>query len=568
MKSLHKRITTLQGEYVQNFERTRVRLFAVVTFFALAFLIVGFRLIILMGPNAFHTTTPKASEILSSTEAAPRRVNITDANGIILATSLATRSLYADPKYVNDAALLARELTEVFPDLDYDELYADLRKDRRFIWVKRHLTPKEQAKVLKIGDPALALQTEYRRVYPQGSLTAHIIGFTNTDGTGIAGIEKEYEKALLKGGSDLQLTIDTRLQDLLKTEILKSVREYKAIGGSGIVMDARNGEVLAMVSLPDFDPHRYNTASDNARFNRNTVGVYEMGSTFKVFSTAAALENKTAYLSDMYDVSEPLKSSRFTIRDFHMIDEPVSLTEVFIHSSNIGTALMAEELGAEKLQNFYRDLGFFSRAEIDIPERGMPITPGRWRDITTLTASYGHGIAVSPMHVVRATAAMVNGGTLPDPHFVKIKGTHEKPQLSIISPQTSANLRGLMTLAVEEGTGSRVKQDHIWVGGKTGTAEKVTSRGYTEDKLFSSFVGVFPSNEPRYVVLVAIDEPKGTKDSFGYATGGWTSAPVVSRVIEYMAPMMEETRHLTKTDFPELDALRQYIKEDEDHAAF
>lgn len=568
MKSFHKRITVLQGEYVQNFDRTRTRLFAVVAFFTLAFAIVALRLIVLMGPNAFHDAPKPQSAVLSSNEAAPKRVNITDANGIILATSLPTQSLYADPKIINDADLLTQKLMDVFPNLDRDRLYTDLTRDRRFVWIKRHLTPRQQAKVLAIGDPALALQTEYRRVYPQGSLTAHVTGYTNTDGIGIAGVEKQHEALLLKGGEDLQLTIDTRLQDLLKTEMLKSIRQFNAIGGSGIVMDAHSGEILAMISLPDFDPHRYNTASENAKFNRNTVGVYEMGSTFKIFSTAAALENKTAHLSDMYDVRKPLRISRFQIRDFHPIKEPISLADVFVRSSNIGTALMAQEMGAEKLQNFYSDLGFFSRVRIDIPERGMPIIPDRWRKVNTLTASYGHGIAVSPMHVARATAAMVNGGTLPDPHFMKIKGSHQKPSLSVLSPETSAQLRGLLTLTVEEGTGSRVKQDHIWVGGKTGTAEKVTASIYNAGKLFSSFVGVFPSNDPRYIVLVAIDEPKGNKDSFGYATGGWTAAPVVSRVIEYMAPMMSETRHLTKTDFPEMEALRQYIAEDEKHVAF
>ena len=565
MKTLHRRITTLQGEYVQNFERTRVRLFMVTLFFAFTFAVIAGRLFYLMGPTAFHTKAPRPT-YTSADNTAPKRADIMDRNGIILATSLVTQSLYADPKLVDNPAELAAELHDNFPDLNEKALAHDLSQPRRFIWVKRHLTPKQQARVLAIGDPALAMKSEYRRLYPQSNLISHIAGYTNTDGIGIAGIERQYNDRLLTDGTPLQLTIDTRLQYILKSEMEKSIKHFNAIGGSGIVMNVQTGEILAMVSLPDFDPHRYNTADPNAQFNRNTVGVYEMGSTFKIFSTAAALNNGTAELPDMFDVREPLKIGRFRIHDYHAMKRKISLAEVFIESSNIGTALMADEMGGEKLQAFFNDLGFSSKPVIDLPERSRPIVPARWRRVTTMTASYGHGIAVTPVHVARAVAAIVNGGILPQPHLAARKNQNKPPTpgVSIISPQTSSIMRGLLALTVEKGTGSKVKHDNIWVGGKTGTAEKAAAHGYAKNKLFSSFAGVFPADNPQYVILVAIDEPKGTKDSFGYATGGWTSAPVVGKVVEYMAPMMTETRHLEKKPFPAMEALLQYVKEEED----
>ncbi len=561
MRGIHRRITTLQGEYVQNFERARTRFFALVMFFSLAFLIVVGRLVYLMGPGILA-----GDQIVqvSQNAPAPKRANIVDRNGMLIATSLETKSLYADPKFVKDAKKLAFKIAEIFPGLDASELESDLNKKSRFVWVKRHLTPKQQAAVLEIGDPALNVQTEYRRVYPQDHLFSHVIGYTNIDGQGIAGLEKYYDDILLSDQKDMVLNLDTALQDILRSETQKSMQEFSAIGGSGIVMDVNSGEILAMVSLPDFDPNKPDPSDTTAMFNRNTVGVYEMGSTFKPFAFAAALEDKVTRVNKIYDVSEPLKYGRFRIRDYHPYKRPITATEVFIHSSNIGTAQMALDLGTEKLKDFYDDLGFFDKVTIDLPERGSPILPSVWREVNTVTASYGHGIAVSPLHVVRATAAMVNGGTLPYPHLAQNAQHTDKPQISVISPETSDMIAGLLALTVEKGTGSKAAHQDIWVGGKTGTSEKISATGrYEEKKLLSSFVGVFPADNPQYVMLVSVDEPKGTKKSFGFATGGWTSAPVVGKTIEYMKPSMPSLNVANKKPFPTLAALEKFITEED-----
>lgn len=562
MRELHKRMTTLQGEYVQNFERARTRFFAIAMFFSLAFLIIAARLVYLMAPGIL---SEPAIVKTAPTPPAPKRANITDRNGMMVATSLATTSLYADPKFVADPQKLARHITKIFPDLDTADLTETLSKKRRFVWIKRHLTPKQHAAVLEIGDPALNMQTEYRRIYPQDHLFSHIIGYTNIDGTGIAGVEKKYDERLLSENGAIKLTLDTTLQDILRNEIQKSMTEFSAVGGSGIVMDVHTGEILAMVSLPDFNPNDPDPKNKDAMFNRNTVGVYEMGSTFKTFAVAAALENKATRPGQKYDVSEPLKYGRFRINDYHPFKRNITATEVFIHSSNIGTAKMALDLGTDKLKDFYNDLGFFSKIAVDLPERGTPLLPSPWREINTVTASYGHGIAVTPLHVVRATAAMVNGGNLPYPHLVQSAEIDQTPQMSVISPETSHLIAGLLALTVEKGTGSKAAHEDIWVGGKTGTSEKIGASGkYQDKKLLSSFIGVFPADHPQYVMLVTIDEPKGTKKSYGYATGGWTSAPVVGKVIEYMKPAMAELNIATKQPFAALEALETFVTEDED----
>ena len=552
MRNLHRRMTTLQGEYVQNFEKARTRFFAVTMFMCLAFLIVAGRLVYLMGPTIL--SQPEPAVLTAENAAAPKRNNIVDRNGMLLATSLSTRSLYADPKLVDDPTGLAEELLKIFPTLDKQTLIDDLSKDRRFVWIKRHITPKQYAAVLEVGEPALSTKKEFKRFYPQGALMSHIIGYTNTDGTGIAGLEKEYNTQLTQTDQPLRLTIDVTLQDVLRENIQSSMEEFEGIGGSGVILDVKTGAVMAMVSLPDFDPHDYATADQNSMFNRNTVGVYEMGSTFKTFTVAAALEHEATQLQKQYDVSEPLRYGRFRIRDYHPFKRPISMPEVFIHSSNIGTAQMALDTGGDALKAFYRDLGFFDRVAIDLPERGHPILPNPWREVSTVTSSYGHGIAVSPLHV----------GTLPPLHLTAEGDQADAPAVSVISPETSNLISGLMALTVEEGTGSKAKVDGMWVGGKTGTSEKIGPGGYQKKKLYSSFIAIFPADNPQYVILVSIDEPKGQKQSFGYATGGWTAAPVVQKTISYMKTAMPDLYDIRKPPFPALQSLAAYVKEDDE----
>jgi cell division protein FtsI (penicillin-binding protein 3) len=387
----------------------------------------------------------------------------------------------------------------------------------------------------------------------------HLLGYVDSDNSGIAGLEKQFEGLLAKGDEPLRLTIDMRVQHLMREELGAAMREFQAKAATGIVMDARNGEILAMVSLPDFDPNHPGKAGDGERFNRATLGVYELGSTFKVFTTAMALDAGAASMGKRYDATKPLRVSRFMIRDYHAKKRWLTLPEVFVYSSNIGAALMAQDIGGKRQQDYLGKLGMLDTLRVELPETGKPISPEVWRPGNTMTNGFGHGIAVSPLHLVSGVAAAVNGGVLRQPTIVA--GEHrdgDREPRRVFKKQTSEQIRRLMRLTVENGTGRNADAVGYAVGGKTGTAEKPDAKGYEGKRLLSSFIGAFPINDPRYVVLALLDEPKGTKATQGYATGGWVAAPVVRRVIERMAPMLGMAP--VEDDAPGMRELETYVK--------
>jgi len=522
-------------------ETGRSRLLATAAMFMLCFGAVALKTVdatVLAGGQE-PTHTQAAAALAPSTA----RADILDRNGVKLATSVPTASLYADPKLVIEPELAARRLAAVLPGLDAGALLADLSSDRRFVWVRRNLTPAQQYEINRLGIPGLFFQREERRIYPQGSLAAHVVGFTGVDNTGLTGVEKRFDNYLREGQGPLQLSLDVRVQHVLRKEIQHTIDEFDAIGGAGMVMDVHTGELLAMVSLPDFDPHQPPTgeAKDedtDPRFNRNTLGVYEMGSTFKIFNSAMVLESGRARLNDMFDASKPLRYGRHTISDFKGKYRWMSVAEIFQYSSNIGSVKMAETVGPLVQKEFMASLGFTRPVSLEVPERGSPMVPAQWREVNMATISYGHGMSVSPAHLVAATAAMVNGGLLFAPTLLKSAPGQEPEGTRVISERTSAQLRKLMRLVVSEGTAKTADAQGYIVGGKTGTAEKVKGRSYSGNARISSFVGAFPIHDPRYVVYVMVDEPKGNKRSFGYATGGWTAAPAVGRIVAQIGPLL------------------------------
>lgn len=518
-------------------ETARSRLLVGGGLVAAAFLAVGFRLV-----DVSVIETPEQTRIASQrTVAGPMqmaRAEIVDRNGVLLATSLGTASLYANPHKVPDAAVAARRLAGVLPERSVAELTALLSSDRNFVWLERNLAPREQYEVNRLGIPGLDFQREERRVYPNGPLAAHVLGFTNIDNAGIAGIEKSFDESLKSRRDALSLAIDIRVQQVLRHELAMQIEKFKAIGGGGLVLDAQTGEIVAMVSLPDFDPNVPGSTSDDERFNRMTLGVYELGSVFKIFNHALALETGVATLASRYDATKPIRVGRFTINDFHPEKRWLTLPEIFKHSSNIGSAKMALDAGGAAQKKFMSDLGLLRRTSIELPEQGLPMYPGTWRDVNTMTISFGHGIAVSPLHLATAVAAIVNGGILHPPTLIRRKPEDVVPGTRVVSAATSQKMRGLLRLVVEDGTGRNADAAGYLVGGKTGTAEKQVNGRYKRKALISSFVAAFPIHAPRYVVLAMLDEPKGIKESYGYATGGWTAAPVVSRVIARAAPLL------------------------------
>ncbi len=540
---------TIMGNKSSALEKARSRLVLLSAFFIIAYLVVAIRmfdLMILQGMFFVDENITQEKQAISTL--APkemRRADIVDRNGVLLATSLKTASLFADPKLVVDAQETAKELAKLFSSQSYESYLEKLQKKNRFVWLKRNLIPSEQNKIMLIGDPGLAFREEYQRVYPQGELVSHTIGYVSQDNKGLAGLERAFQPLLSENKKEVSLktTLDVRLQHALRQEIQNTIEKFSAKAGTGLIMDVNNGDVLAMVSLPDFDPNVKGKMSDDTAFNRASLGVYELGSVFKIFSTAALVESNDNALTMTFDATEPLKRGRYTIRDYHPEKRILTVPEVFMVSSNIGTALMGESIGTDGLKAFYKKLGLFEKPDTVLPEVGSPLYPRPWRDINTLTASYGHGIAVSPLQLVTAVSTIVNGGYSVRSRFIlpeqeKHENTFETASVRVIKEETSQVMRGLLRLVVTDGTARKAEVTGYEVGGKTGTAEKPGAHGYDRNKLISSFVGVFPTSAPKYVVFVAIDEPHGIKESYGYATAGWTAAPAAGRIIKRMASLL------------------------------
>jgi len=544
--SYTKGCQALDGTAKQALDTARNRLLMTGALFLIAFTVIGARLIDLTMMRDGHE--PRLAQSAGLGILKKERADIIDRRGVLLATSLATSSLYANSRRILDAEEAVEKLKSVLPDLDEKLTRTRLTSRHSFVWIYRHLTPRQKYAVNCLGIPGLYFQYEESRVYPHGNLAAHVLGFSGIDHHGLAGIERSLNDELRESSDPLKLTLDIRVQSILHQELSRAREEYQAIGGTGMVMDAHNGEVLALVSLPDFDPNNPVNINDEASFNRATLGVYEMGSTFKIFTTAMALESGTVGLDGGYDATEPIQIGRFTIRDHYPKRRWLTVPEILIYSSNIGAAKMASDVGTANQRAFLHKLGMLSPAAIELPEVGAPLVPSPWRKINTMTVAYGHGLAVSPIQLTTGIATMINGGLFyPATLLPRVKretGTIERapekgePGSHVLSPDTSEQIRRLMRLVVVEGTGKRAAVNGYLVGGKTGTAEKSARGGYSAKALLSSFVSAFPMTAPRYVVFVMLDEPKGTEETFGHATGGWVATPVVRRVIARTAPML------------------------------
>ena len=417
--------------------------------------------------------------------------------------------------------------------------------------MKREITPRQQAEVHRLGIPGVGFVPENKRVYPNGVAAAHVLGFANIDNVGIAGIEKYIDAQGLQDlngagfavqSADLTpvaLSIDLRAQHALRDELAKALDKYKAKAAAGTIVDVNTGEVVALVSLPDFDPNNPVDALDKERINRINVGVYEMGSTFKAITTAMALDSGRFTINSTFDARAALRYGRFTINDFHAQHRVMSVPEVFIYSSNIGTARMALGIGVDGHKAFLRKMGQLDRLRTELPESAEPIIPPRWGELNTMTIAFGHGLAVAPLQAVMATAALVNGGYLIPPTFLKRNPTEARELATrVIKPETSEAMRYVMRLNAERGSASRAAVAGYFVGGKTGTAEKVVGGRYAKNKLLTTFMAIAPSDKPRYLFLTVLDEPQGLPETQGVATSAWNSAPVTGAIVERVAPLL------------------------------
>ncbi len=465
------------------------------------------------------------------------RYNIVDRNGTVLATTLTSWDISVNPTKVKDPEEVAKQLTKVLQGVNEQDLLKKLTSDSNFKYIKRGATPQELEAVNWLGYHFLTYEAVNKRAYPQGPLFSHILGGVNIDNVGTAGIEKSFDAELKE--HEIQLSLDTSVQEMVRTNLKNGIQKYKAEGGLGMVIDINTGEMLASVSLPDYDPEMPAGKDTEDRFNMPTLGVYEFGSVFKLFNTAMALENKVVKVTDKIDASHPLKIGRKTMEDFHGQNRVLSVTEVLIHSSNIGSAKIALAAGYEKQRDFLRKFNFYDKLAIPLPERGTPLynTKDKWAEIESANVSFGYGIAVTPLHLLAGVAALTNGGLYNTPTFLK-DGNKGKTSVKVLDETISEQLRQMMWAVINWDPWTKNPAKHYAVGGKTGTANMKEGHSYNTNKVRTSFVGVFPVNDPKYAVQVTLLNPKGIKETFMFNNAGWNAKTVGLNIINEIAPYL------------------------------
>jgi cell division protein FtsI (penicillin-binding protein 3) len=538
--------TLLYGPNVDRTARARTRVRLAMLGFAAVYLAIGVRLVMFAVVPESHFVRRGASRDAIATA----RPDILDRNGAILATDVRAPSLFAEPRKIIDVDEATELLTAVLPGLDPTEARDRIGSRKGFVWLRREITPKQRQEIYKLGLPGVGFLAENKRVYPNSAEVSHLIGHVNIDNQGIAGIEKWLDghglQALHLAGlatdrlqKPVELAVDLRVQHALRDELIFAAEKYKVKAAAGLVVDVETGEIVSMVSLPDYDPNSPKQANDPLRINRLTTGVFELGSTFKALTLAMALDSGKYTLNSMMDARSALHYGRFTIHDYHAQNRMLSLSEVFTYSSNVGTARMALGMGVEHHKWFLRKMGQLDRLRTELPESAEPIVPKRWGELNTVTIAFGHGIAVAPLQAVSAIGALMNGGRLIPPTFLK-RSEQEAAALGtqVVKPETSEKMRYLMRLNVEKGTASKADVKGYYVGGKTGTSEKVVGGRYSKTKVLTSFTAVLPADQPRYLLLIMLDEPQPTADTHGYATSGWNAVPVGGAVIARIAPLL------------------------------
>ena len=530
--------------------RTRFRLACLG--FALAFVLIGGRLVSL-GLAGSGPGRGGAYDISTTIH----RPDILDRNGQLLATDIRGATLFADPKRILDADEVVNGVASVLPDINRAKLRKQLSGSGRFVRIARELAPSEQQRVHDLGLPGLGFIQEYRRFYPVGPTASHVVGLVDVDNRGLGGIEKFIDNnpqltmmnpQTESGGETVAVSLDVGAQHVLREELANAMKLYEAKAASGIVMDVHTGEVVALASLPDFDPHRREEALDKNRINRVGFGVYELGSVFKAITVAGILDSGLANVNSVYDATSPIYFGRFSISDFHGKRRPLTVTEAFIYSSNIASAKMAVHMGVPAHQAFLKKLGLLDPVVTELGPSAAPIVPKHWKKLNTMTIAFGHGLSVTPLQLATATVPLMNGGYAIPPTFLPRTRTEAMAEAKrVVSPETSAAMVKLMRENVLRGSGKRANAEGYRVGGKTGTAEKVVNGRYARHSLLNSFLSVFPSDDPQYVVLVTLDEPQRVEATNWNSTAGVNAAPTVGKVVARIAPILGVQPRLGET---------------------
>jgi cell division protein FtsI (penicillin-binding protein 3) len=528
-----------------NLDKSRGRVRVVALCFVCLFAAINVRLVYLGFKPDPQSIRRAAADALSGA-----RPDILDRNGEVLATDVKVMSVFAEPRRIIDKDEATELLTAVLPDVNARELRERLGSRKGFVWVKRGITPKQQQEVYHLGLPGIGFLPENRRVYPNGPIAAHVLGFANLDNVGIAGIEKYIDGQGLAdlhnagfnftpdGLKPIQLSIDLRLTHGLRDEIAKGIEKYRAKAGAGAILDVNTGEVVALASLPDYDPNNPADALDPQHINRIAVGVYEMGSTFKSISIAMALELNKVTLRSSVDARNSLRFGRFTIHDFHATHRVLTVPEVFTHSSNIGTARMALMVGVEGHKAFLKRMGQLDRLRTELPENAEPLVPKRWSELNTMTIAFGQGLNVAPLQALMAVGALVNGGMMMKPTFLKRSEEEaQRDAVRVVRPEVSESMRYLMRLNAEIGSAKLANIPGYYVGGKTGTADKIVHGHYSKDRVLTTFMAIAPADKPKYLTLILFDEPQGLPQDGGYHTAAYNAGAVTGRLIERLGPM-------------------------------
>ena len=474
-----------------------------------------------------------------------KRHNIYDKNDILLASNLSMASIYVNPKEIIDAPQSARLLSSQLGSIGYKAILEKLQANKQFVWLQRCITPNKYQAIHDLGIPGIHFVNEEKRVYPHSNLFSHVLGGVNNEGMGITGIERYYNTYLkdhLDGGS-VQLTLDTRLQNVVHSELQKVIKDHDAKGAVGIVMDVHNGDVLSMVNLPDFNPNNLKDINKESLFNKASFGVYEMGSTVKPLTVAMGIDSHVISYDDAFDVSQPMKIDSFTIKDYRGGKGGVlSVPEILMYSSNIGIVQIADRLGIKRQKQYFNDLGLFEKVSCGLPELSETIYPtgGRWGSVSLATISYGHGFSMTPLHLAQASSALYNGGYRVSPRFIKSSDSNDNniQRKRVFNKKTADVMQKMLYLSVAKGSGRRAKAEGYYVAGKTGTSEKVANGKYLKNSNVASFVGAFPAYDPQYLLVVMVDEAQKNEINRGFTTGGMVAAPVAGQIINQIAPIL------------------------------
>jgi cell division protein FtsI (penicillin-binding protein 3) len=543
-----RRLTALllYGRDVDRGAKAKARIVLAIAAFSAVYAIIALRLVFFAVAPDSHV----ARRTMSQDAVATARPDILDRNGQILATDVRMPSLFGEPRKIIDVDEATELLTAVLPDLDASEVRERLGSKRGFAWLKREIKPQQQQEIHRLGIPGIGFLPENKRVYPNGAEVSHLIGLVNIDNQGIAGIEKWLDGRgladLHRAGfasdreqNPIELAVDLRVQHALRDELIAAGEKFKAKAAAGLVVDVNTGEIIAMVSVPDYDPNNPREANDPTRINRLTTGVFELGSTFKALTIAMALDSGKVTLNSSFDARMPLRYGKFSIHDYHSQHRVLTVPEIFTYSSNIGAARVALALGVEAHKAFLKKMGQLDRLRTELPESAEPIVPKRWGELNTVTIAFGHGLSVAPLQAVMGINALVNGGYLIAPTFMKRSQTEARAVAKrVIKPETSDQMRYLLRLNAEKGTATKADIKGYYVGGKTGTSEKVVGGRYSKTKLLTTFTAILPCDQPRYQVLIMLDEPQGLKETYGFATSGWNAAPTAGKVIARIAPLL------------------------------